>query len=110
MENPATGQSPIANQKSPITKKKSTGPRTAAGKKRSSQNAHKHGLFSTAGFFWDAANCPGGRSGGIRASVEGPGAGAPTRRHPGDGAGLASESSARAPGWRTRLQPKKDTK
>jgi len=55
MENPAAGQSPIANQKSPITKKKSTGPRTAAGKKRSSQNARKHGLFSTAGFFWDAA-------------------------------------------------------
>ena len=34
---------------------KSTGPRTAAGKRRSSQNARKHGLYSNANFFWDAA-------------------------------------------------------
>jgi hypothetical protein len=35
--------------------RKSTGPRTAAGKRRSSQNARKHGLYSNANFFWDAA-------------------------------------------------------
>ena len=35
--------------------KKSTGPRTAEGKRRSSQNARKHGLYSDASFFWDAA-------------------------------------------------------
>ena len=34
---------------------KSTGPRTAEGKRRSSQNARKHGLYSNANFFWDAA-------------------------------------------------------
>jgi len=33
----------------------STGPRTAKGKRRSSQNARKHGLYSNANFFWDAA-------------------------------------------------------
>ena len=35
--------------------RKSTGPRTAEGKRRSSQNARKHGLYSNANFFWDAA-------------------------------------------------------
>ncbi len=35
--------------------RKSTGPRTAQGKRRSSQNARKHGLYSNANFFWDAA-------------------------------------------------------
>jgi hypothetical protein len=35
--------------------KKSTGPRTAEGKRRVSQNARKHGLYSSASFFWDAA-------------------------------------------------------
>ena len=35
--------------------RKSTGPRTAAGKRRSSRNARKHGLYSNANFFWDAA-------------------------------------------------------
>ncbi len=35
--------------------RKSTGPRTAAGKKRSSQNSRKHGLYSHADFFSDAA-------------------------------------------------------
>ncbi len=35
--------------------KKSTGPRTLEGKKRVSQNARKHGLYSNASFFWDAA-------------------------------------------------------
>jgi len=47
-------QSSITNQKSPIAKG-STGPRTGAGKRRSSQNAYKHGLYSNAGFFCDAA-------------------------------------------------------
>jgi len=47
-------QSQITNQKSPIPRK-STGPRTAPGKRRSSQNARKHGLYSNANFFWDAA-------------------------------------------------------
>jgi len=65
-DNQATGQSPcspeptgdgplIANHKSPITRKKSTGPRTEAGKRRSSQNACKHGLYASDGFFRDAA-------------------------------------------------------
>jgi hypothetical protein len=35
--------------------RKSTGPRTVEGKRRSSQNARKHGLYSNAHFFWDAA-------------------------------------------------------
>jgi hypothetical protein len=35
--------------------RKSAGPRTADGKRRSSQNARKHGLYSNANFFWDAA-------------------------------------------------------
>jgi len=43
-ENPPPGQSQITNQKSPIPQK-STGPRTPQGKKRSSQNSRKHGLF-----------------------------------------------------------------
>jgi hypothetical protein len=47
-------QLPIVNQKSPLPKK-STGPRTPQGKKRSSQNARKHGLFANASFYWDAA-------------------------------------------------------
>src|SRR5208282_2941810 len=53
-ENPAVPQSPITNHKSPI-KRKCTGPRTRAGKRRSSQNSRKHGLYSHAQFFWDAA-------------------------------------------------------
>ena len=48
-------QSQITNQKSPIAKKKATGPCTAEGKRRVSQNARKHGLYSNASFFWDAA-------------------------------------------------------
>jgi len=35
--------------------RKSTGPRTVEGKRRSSQNGRKHGLYSNANFFWDAA-------------------------------------------------------
>ena len=35
--------------------RKSTGPRTAEGKRRSSQNARKHGLYSNANSFWDTA-------------------------------------------------------
>jgi len=35
--------------------RKSTGPRTAEGKRRSSQNARKHGLYSNANFSWDAS-------------------------------------------------------
>ena len=54
-QSPTTNQqSQITNQKSPIPRK-STGPRTAGGKRRSSQNARKHGLYSNAYFFWDAA-------------------------------------------------------
>jgi hypothetical protein len=53
-ENPAVPQSPITNHQSPM-KRRSTGPRTPAGKRRSSQNARKHGLYSHAQFFWDAA-------------------------------------------------------
>ena len=53
-ENPAAPQSSITNHKSPM-KRRSTGPRTRAGKRRSSQNARKHGLYSHAQFFWDAA-------------------------------------------------------
>ena len=34
---------------------KSTGPRTPQAKRRSCQNARKHGLYSNANFFWDAA-------------------------------------------------------
>jgi hypothetical protein len=53
-------QSPITDHKSPITNHKSpmprsTGPRTAQGKRRSSQNALKHGLYSNAAFFWESA-------------------------------------------------------
>jgi hypothetical protein len=53
-ENQTARQSPISNQKSPITRK-STGPRTAEGKRRSSQNARKHGLYCNSGFFREAA-------------------------------------------------------
>ena len=53
-ETPATEQSPISNHQSPM-KRRSTGPRTRAGKRRSSRNARKHGLYSHAQFFWDAA-------------------------------------------------------
>jgi hypothetical protein len=35
--------------------KMATGPRTVAGKRRSRQNAYKHGLYANAGFFCDAA-------------------------------------------------------
>ena len=45
---------PMTNHKSHI-RNKSTGPRTAAGKRRSRHNALKHGLYSNADFFWDAA-------------------------------------------------------
>jgi len=60
-EDVTAGQSPTTNQQSQITNqkppipRKSTGPRTAGGKRRSSQNARKHGLYSNANFFWDAA-------------------------------------------------------
>jgi hypothetical protein len=50
----ANQQSQITNQKSPMPKK-ATGPRTAEGKRRVSQNARKHGLFANASFYWDAA-------------------------------------------------------
>jgi len=60
-EDVTAGQSPTTNQQSQITIQKSpmprkpTGPRTAQGKRRSSQNARKHGLYSNVNFFWDAA-------------------------------------------------------
>ena len=60
-EDVTAGQSPTTNQQSQITNQKSpiprkpTGPRTTEGKRRSSQNARKHGLYSNANFFWDAA-------------------------------------------------------
>jgi len=50
----ANQKSQIPNQKSPVPRK-STGPRTTQGKERSSRNSRKHGLFSNAGFYWDAA-------------------------------------------------------
>jgi hypothetical protein len=59
--NPSGDEPPVTNQKSPITnhqspiRSRSTGPRTAQGKRRSSQNALKHGLYSNAAFFWDSA-------------------------------------------------------
>ena len=72
---PATQQPPITNQKSAITESqtedmttgqsqithhpssmnRSTGPRTPQGKRRSSQNAFKHGLYASDDFFRHAA-------------------------------------------------------
>ena len=53
-EDMTTRQSQISDQKSPMPKK-ATGPRTAEGKMRVSQNARKHGLYANASFFWDSA-------------------------------------------------------
>jgi len=50
--NPAAEPSPISDHESSL--KKSTGPRTAGGKRRSSRNALKHGLYSR-GFFQEGS-------------------------------------------------------
>jgi hypothetical protein len=52
--NQATSQSPIINSLSP-TGRRGGGPRTAEGKRRSCQNAHKHGLYTDESFLEGAA-------------------------------------------------------
>ena len=52
--NQATSQSPIINSPSP-TGRRGGGPRTAEGKRRSCQNAHKHGLYTDESFLEGAA-------------------------------------------------------
>ncbi|MGC9994613.1 MAG: hypothetical protein ABSE79_04775, partial [Terriglobia bacterium] len=52
--NQATSQSPIINRQSP-TARRSGGPRTAEGKRRSCQNARKHGLYTDERFLEGAA-------------------------------------------------------
>ena len=52
--NQATSPSPITNCQSP-TARRSTGPRTAEGKRRSCQNARKHGLYTDERFLQGAA-------------------------------------------------------
>ncbi len=49
----ATSQSPIINSPSPTGRR--GGPRTAKGKRRSCQNAHKHGLYTDESFLEGAA-------------------------------------------------------
>ncbi len=51
---PAMNSSPITNCPSP-TARRSGGPRTAEGKRRSCQNAHKHGLYTDESFLEGAA-------------------------------------------------------
>ncbi len=52
--NQATSSSPIINSPSP-TGRRCGGPRTAEGKRRSCQNAHKHGLYTDESFLEGAA-------------------------------------------------------
>ena len=52
--NQATSSSPITNRQSPAARR-SGGPRTAGGKRRSCQNARKHGLYTDERFFEGAA-------------------------------------------------------
>ena len=52
--NPAMNSSPIINSPSP-TGRRCGGPRTAEGKRRSCQNAHKHGLYTDESFLEGAA-------------------------------------------------------
>jgi hypothetical protein len=52
--NQATSQSPITSRPSP-TGRRSGGPRTAEGKRRSCHNAHKHGLYTDKRFLESAA-------------------------------------------------------
>jgi hypothetical protein len=52
--NQATSPSPITHRQAP-TAKRSGGPRTAEGKRRSCQNGHKHGLYTDERFLEGAA-------------------------------------------------------